>query len=561
MLKPALGRVARCWPFRVEADDDAVRALGFLGTDVDAETVDAACYATAVGTATLAALLGVVLRAAIPAVLMLAVTAVVGYAGPAAPRWLARAKRTRALGAAPGLVARATSSMKRCPAPERAARFAAETGDGVLARSLAAHVRRSASGPRTGLRSFADEWRAWFPELRRACALVESANGAAPDQRAALLDRARRVVLDAARDRTVEYAASIRGPATALYAFGVLLPLALVSLLPALGAAGVPASTRAMAVAYDVLLPAGLLGASARLLARRPVAFPPPAVDRSHPDVPVGRVRAPLAGLGAGALAGVVTRALLSNWATPIAIVGVAVGTALAVRYRPRLRVREGARAVEDGLSDALSLLGRRVERGESVEAALPRVAEALPGATGDVFDEAARRQRRLGVGVEEAFLGPEGALATVPSERARGAASLVALAATEGRTAGEAVTEMGDHLRELRAVEAEARRSVERVAGALSNTAAFFGPLVGGATVALAGAMGGAGPLAGGDVAGLGLIVGWYVLVLAAVLAALGTGLARGFDVTLVGYRVGLALLAATGTFLAAVAGTRSIL
>jgi len=103
----------------------------------------------------------------------------------------------------------------------------------------------------------------------------------------------------------------------------------------------------------------------------------------------------------------------------------------------------------------------------------------------------------------------------------------------------------MGEHLRELDAVEAEARRSVEQVTRTLANTAAVFGPLVGGATVALAGAMGSAGPLAsGGTVDGLGLVVvGAYVLVLAAILTALSTGLSRGFDRALVGYRVGLAL------------------
>jgi hypothetical protein len=43
-------------------------------------------------------------------------------------------------------------------------------------------------------------------------------------------------------------------------------------------------------------------------------------------------------------------------------------------------------------------------------------------------------------------------------------------------------------------------------------------------------------------------------VLVLAAVLTALSTGLRRGVDRALVGYRVGMALLAATATYLAAV-------
>lgn len=40
----------------------------------------------------------------------------------------------------------------------------------------------------------------------------------------------------------------------------------------------------------------------------------------------------------------------------------------------------------------------------------------------------------------------------------------MLALAASEGWTAGEALTAMSDHLQELATVEAEGRRSVEQV-------------------------------------------------------------------------------------------------
>ena len=558
MLTDVFRSLARLWPGPVDVDDDLDGALAFLAADVDGETVQRASYGTAVVLALAGLFVATIRRGLLLGVPFLALSTLVAVAGPGVPPLLARARRTRALGAAPSLISRATLSMELAPSPERAAEFAAATSDGVLAESLDGHVRRSAASPGTGFASFAAEWRPWFPELERACSLVESAGGLPADQRSATLERARTTVLDAARDRMADFAASIRGPATAVYAFGVLLPLALVSLLPALQAAGIPASLPLVAVLYDLLLPIGLLAASAWLLARRPVAFPPPTVDRSHPDVPSTRWRGPVIGLVAGAVAWQVVQALLPSWAVPIAVVGVGTGSALVVRYRAMTRVRESVVAVEDGLSDALALLGRRVERGQSVEAALPEVAADLSGPTGNVLDEAARRQRRLGVGVEEAFLGPDGALATAPSQRAHSSATLLALAASEGRPAGEAVTAMSDHLQELAAVESEARRSVEQVTRTLSNTAAVFGPLVGGATVALAGAMGSAGPLTGsGTTAGLGLAVGGYVLVLAALLTALSTGLSRGFDRALVGYRVGLALLAATATYLAAFVGT----
>ena len=136
--------------------------------------------------------------------------------------------------------------------------------------------------------------------------------------------------------------------------------------------------------------------------------------------------------------------------------------------------------------------------------------------------------------------------------------AAALALSAREGRPAGEALVTMSDHVETLDEVQQESRRAVGQVTSTLSNTAAIFGPLVGGATVALTDVMGTGGRL-GGSVAvdALGLAVGWYVLFLAVVLTTLATGLTHGFDRSLVGYRVGLAVLAATATYITAVVGT----
>jgi hypothetical protein len=131
----------------------------------------------------------------------------------------------------------------------------------------------------------------------------------------------------------------------------------------------------------------------------------------------------------------------------------------------------------------------------------------------------------------------------------------LLGIAAREGRPAGRALVETADHLTDLRRVEASARRDLARVTSTLGNTAAFFGPLVGGTTVALADSVGTAPTLDGSvpETAPLAVAVGVYVLLLAAVLTALSTGLVRGLDRATIGYRVGAALCAATVTYLAA--------
>ncbi|NHN47446.1 type II secretion system protein [Halostella sp. JP-L12] len=559
MLTAILGTLARCSPIDADPDADLRRSLGFLDAEVSPETVATAGYGAA----------GVVAALAVPVIVLVpgrwfrttllaavAAALVAAHALRRGPVVLARARRTAALGDAPGLVARAVLRMQIEPAVETAAGFAARTGRGPLAESLDGHVRRADGTPRSGLAGFADEWDAWFPAITRATHLIAAAAAAPSGERSRTLDRALTAALDGTRDRMAAFASDVHAPATGLYAFGVLLPLALVAVVPAAGVAGAPVTLPLFVFAYDAVLPLGLVSGSAWLLLRRPVAFPPPAVSRSHPDVPDRRWPPVAIGGAAGALAAAGSALLLPVWTAWVAGVGVGVGATLVRWYRPIVEVRERVRSVEEGLVDALYLVGRRVAEGEAVESAVERAAEEVGGATGEVLTAASRRGRQLGVGVRESFLGEYGALADVPSPRTRSTAALLAIAAVEGRPAGRAVVAMADHVEELQTVEREAQRELARVTGTLRSTASAFGPLVAGTTVALAGGIGGA-DLGGSalPVPGLGLAVGAYVLLLAVVLAALSAGLEHGLDRAVVGYRAGRALCSATLVYLVAFA------
>lgn len=571
--------------------EDLRRALSFLGVAVtphgtpslDAETVVRAGFGAGLLSGLLVlpvALAGGVLVPALRLAALPAVPAVAlgtTHAVHRLPVWVARVRRTRALGRLSGLFGRAVLRMRIEPSPERAAAFAGRTGSGPLAESLAGHARQARGTPRSGFAGFAEEWRDWLPAVRRATVLLDAAGDAPPGERARTLDRALSAVLDGTHDRLTAFAGEIRGPATGLYAFGVLLPLALLGVLPAARVAGVGVGVVHLVLLYDVLLPVGLLAASAWLLTRRPVAFPPPRVGRAHPAVPDDPRRSVGAALAASVVAGGTAGVVVAGWAVPVAAVGAGVGAGCVVSYRPIKRVRDQARAIESGLDDALYLVGRRVLEGESVETALARVGGELSGETGTVVADASRRSRVLDLGVRAAFVGDLGALRDVPSQRARGTAELLALAATEGRPAGEAVVALADHLGDLRRVETDARRELRQVTGTLASTASLFGPLVAGATVALADGMTGAGASATTALAGtggsggagttaasagalatadLGIAVGVYTLLLTVVLTTLSVGLEHGLDRALVGYRVGIALLSATATFLTSVVG-----
>lgn len=550
------------WPAAVSRDPDLDRALSFLGRPETSETVRALGYVLAPAAAVLALAVGTVALSPLLAVLValgvgLGATRLVH----GLPLVAAAMARSRALGAATSLFGRVALRMRVEPSPERAAAFAARTDDGALARSLARHVRRSEATPSTGLATFAAAWAEWFPELERAASHVASAAAAPADDRDRSLDRALEVVREGTRRRAATFAAEIRGPATGLYAFGVLLPLAVVGILPAARVAGLGVGLAHLVAVYDLLLPLALVVAGGRLLVKRPVAFPAPRVSRAHPDVPDRRWPTLAAGIGGAVAAALVGTTLVGEWIAPLGALGAGVGSGLVVHYHPVTEVRDRVREIESGLDDVLAQVGHRVSEGVAVERALAEVADDAPGATGRVLGDAVAVQRRLRTSVREAFLGEHGALDAVPSPRARSAAALLALAAAEGRPAGAALVAASDHLRSVRRVEREGRRELATVTGTLASTAAFFGPLAAGGSVALVDGIGreAASTESFGQAlstAGVGQAVGVYVLLLAVVLTVLSTGLERGLDPARVGYRVGLALVAATTTYLSAVVG-----
>ncbi|QZY00955.1 type II secretion system protein [Halobaculum rubrum] len=602
-----MASAARAWPDRyagwVAPDEELRRACAFLDLTVDADRITsaAATGSALVGAGTFVVALGwwllgraVPPSIAVPLASGIAVaTGWIAFSGSCrAPVVAAAIARTRAVGDAAAVASALALSLRLSPVPERAARFAANAGTGPLHRSLAEHadhavVTGAADG---GLSAFAAEWREWFPALDRSVALLLAAVDAdAGTDRTRLLDRAVAAVEDDLRDRTASFAGDLRAPVTGLYAFGVLLPLALVGTLPAAIAAGVPVPPRAFVVTYDVVLPAAVAVAAGRLLLRRPVAIPAPRIDTTHPDVPDRRGPALLAAVATAAAGWFAAPIVAGEWASPVLAVGGGVGVGLCVHLHPRREVRRAVDERDRGLSDALALLGRRVADGEAVERALPAVAASLSGPTADALAEASRRRSALGVPVRRALAGDGAPFGPDRGSggRAAGAVTAIATAATEGRPAGDALVTHADRLDALASAERAARRELATVTGTLRDTAALFGPLVGGATVALAGRLddlggfGGSGAVGGlasgagniGSTAGavghtaggavtaetaalsaslVGPVVGVYVLSLAATLTVLATGLERGLDRTVVGYRVGIALVTASGAFVA---------
>lgn len=466
------------------------------------------------------------------------------------PTLLVQHHRARAMGGAPDLVSLAVLRLRISATAEGAATFAASHADGPLGRDLAVKVQAAAGTPAAGWESLAASWGSRLPELRRAVSLLLAATETDGHDRERLLDIALDAVLDGTEDRLVGFAGDLQGPTTAIYAFGVVLPLAFVGALPTLRAAGIDVGLLALATVYDVVLPLSLLLASIWLVARRPVTFAPAAVDATHPRLPK-RTRHLVLVLPTVAIPSYLASSVVfPRWAPPVVVPGLLIGVTLVVWYRPEVKIREETRAVERAFPDALTIVAQGIGRGLAPEVAIETVAERLPGPAGQVFGDASRISRRRGIGPQAAFLGEAGALRHHPGHRLQSGVTLLTLAAREGPAGARVLVSLAEHLQALQTVEKRVRRELGTVVGTLRSTAWCFAPLIGGTTVALAGRMDGA-ALGGASTtlptAGLATVVGVYVLVLAALLAALATGLHRGPDHASIGLHVGFAVISAS--------------
>ncbi|ELY67739.1 type II secretion system F family protein [Natrinema versiforme] len=554
--------LAALYPAAVDGSDDLEESLSFTDSPYDAETIIRAGYGAGIVAAFLPLAL-LVTSAPLPFVLFFVLVAPLAaiHTVHSMPHLQAAFRRTEALGDTPNLIGRAVLRMQVQPALEGAVRFAAETGHGPLSQSLDGHIDRSIGTPGTGLLSFADEWAEWFPALRRSAHLLVAAQDAPDAERVRTLDRSLSAILSGTRSQMADFTTAIRAPATGLFAFGIMIPLALVSLVPTVPMVGYAVNIWFFVFLYNAVLPAALIGASLWLLVRRPVAFPPPTIGHDHPDVPDRlRLRA-LWGVLAGLCSYPLIAAVGPAHLAPIAAVGIGLGIALLATYAPILAVRHYVRDVEAHLTDALYIVGRQVAEGESVESAVELAADRVPAETGEVFERAAGLQRRLHMGVRAAFLGDYGALRDIPSPRARGTAALLAIAADEGKPAGRAIVSMADHLEELEDVEAEAKWNLEQVTSTLDNTAAYFAPLVAGATVGMAAMMSSA-DLTGArgvDAAAfpadsLGIVVGIYLIALCFIVTPLSIALRHGIDRALFGYHIGRTLVSSMVLYVATV-------
>ncbi len=422
------------------------------------------------------------------------------------PKRQAYYMRVHSLGDMPEVVSYIVMAMKLNPNMERSLRFTVKNSGRQLARDIRKLMWdlqiRAYDGMDDALEALAGQNGGGFSDhFKRSLFIIKSSAGEREvAMRTISLNRALQVVLDGTRSLMSSFSSTLHAPTLILYSIFVMVPLALVAMLPAAAVVGVRVNAVQLFLLYVLAFPLVTLAYAHSILMKRPAAFAPPEIPDDHPEV----ARTPrwtwaLIGLGAGAgiasLSLLVPAEALPFPGTTFILWGITATISIYCycAYRPYKLIRDRIVAMEGEFADSLFVLGRRISEGRSPEEAFAYTARIVTGTTiGKAYARAAYNIRCLRTTLSEAVLDPDyGAFSDVYSDRIRATINmLIETSGMSGEVAGTSVIVLADHLKELQAIEQEVRKMLFTMTSMLRTTCIAFAPFIGGVTLALSGAV-----------------------------------------------------------------------
>jgi len=512
-------------------------SLNFTGMDVEPHEILLFSYAGAIIAFFIALFLDIILFAmfkfslgnvgVITLILMLCMT----FAFPMAalqflseyPKSKARYMKIHSLGDIPEVLSYIVMYLKLIPNLEDGIRFAARESSTSLGKDLRKllwdleiRVYRSIDDAIT---AFANLWGKWSDYLKRALHLLRSAvRERNESERTITLDRSLDIVLDGTKSTMLSFANKLHQPTLVIYSIGVMIPLALIAMTPAISMVGPKLTLSHIFLIYDILLPLLLFLYIHKILLSRPATFNPPTIPASHPDVEkIDKRENLIISLIAGfviSLPGIfflllplfpIKGGIFSFFVKPaeegginayfpvtlFILWGIAAFISLYClkTYAPYKKIRDEIKEMEKEFGDSLYVLGKRITEGKPAEEAFQYASETLKGSKmGEVFSRTAFNLTSMRTSTKDALFNEKfGSLKHVYSDRIRAIMRLFVEGVKKSyEAAGIAIVKIADHLKQLQEVEKEIKNSLGVLTSTLRSTAFIFAPLIAGVTLGI---------------------------------------------------------------------------
>ncbi|NOQ48016.1 MAG: hypothetical protein GQ576_02560, partial [Methanococcoides sp.] len=202
----------------------------------------------------------------------------------------ARYMKIQSIGDIPEVLSYVVMSMRLVSNMEKAVHFAASHSNRPLAYDLRKMLWnlqvRVYSNIDDALLDFAYMWGKNSEHFKRSLHLIKSSISE-PDeaQRIITLNRALDIVLDGTKELMEQFAARLKTPTYILYSIFILIPLALVALLPAMTVVGFKFDIVTLVILYDIILPLTTFVYAEYILMQRPATFVPQNIPDTHPGL------------------------------------------------------------------------------------------------------------------------------------------------------------------------------------------------------------------------------------------------------------------------------------
>ncbi len=487
------------------ASKDLVASIGFAGMEVKPSEAFSLAFVASLSSLAAVAVIGIaaaalgLLDTAMAVVLVLCggmlPMLVYVYVGEY-PKRRAAYMKVHSLGDVPEVISYIVMAMKLSPNIELALKFAASNSNRQLAKDVKKLMwglqARAYDSLDAALGAFAEEWGGYSEHFKRAVFLIKSAADERDEaMRTITLNRALDVVLAGTKGLMQSFSSALHSPTLILYSIFVMVPLALVAMLPAAAIVGLRVNSLELALLYDGLFPLATLVYAHSILMKRPAAFTPPDIPAIKQGLPRWAWAIIACAGGAAAAspyffpAGLpVAGSIFLAWGVTAAISIYCLGV-----YTPYKKLRDDLKMMEEEFADSLFILGRRISEGRSPEDGFAYTAAMTAGTSvGKAYARAAYNIRCLRTTLSDAVLSPEyGAFSDVYSDRIRATVGmLVESSVKSGEIAGSSVVRLADHLKELQSIEDDVRKMLYTMTSMLKTTCMVFAPFIGGITLAL---------------------------------------------------------------------------
>jgi len=405
------------------------------------------------------------------------------------PKIKAKYMKIHSLGDVPEVISYIVMYLRIHPNLERALEFASSESRTALSRDLRKLLWdieiRIYKGIDDAITSFAELWGKWSDYFKRAIHLIRSSVREKETERYVTLNRALDVVLDGTKDTMINFANKLNQPTLVIYSIGVMLPLALVAMLPAASITRLHISIFQIFIIYDILLPIILFVYIRKILLMRPATFNPPSI-------PSNVVRINKFANASISLAILISFSFLALYFSYSILFIIGIGFSISyygMSYFPYKKIRDEIKEMENEFSDALYIIGKRVEEGKPPEEAFYYASETMKGSKiGKVFSNSYYNLMARRTTLKEALFNKEyGSLRNIFSDRIRAIMKIFVEGARKSHKAtGNAIIKIADHLKQLQDVERNIKNNLGVLTSTLHSTATIFAPMIAGITLGI---------------------------------------------------------------------------